>query len=90
MYHPWDNSTIFYQQDKGGGINPPPMALSFGLGNATERCHLSPLRLPSPVLRSLLTSGKPAVDIFRLLVVITIFWTKFQKVLIFYKFLDII
>ena len=22
MYHPWDNSTIFYQQDKGGGIIP--------------------------------------------------------------------
>lgn len=22
MYHPWDNSTIFYQQDKEGGINP--------------------------------------------------------------------
>ena len=21
MYHPWDNSTIFYQQDKEGGIN---------------------------------------------------------------------
>lgn len=37
-----------------------------------------------------ITRGKPAVDIFRLLVVITIFWTKFQKVLIFYKFLDII
>lgn len=72
------------------GYFPPAKALSFGLGNATERCHLSPLRLPSPVPRSLLTSGKPAVDIFRLLVVITIFWTKFQKALIFYKFLDII
>ena len=22
MYHPWDNSTIFYQQDKAGGIIP--------------------------------------------------------------------
>ena len=22
MYHPWDNSTIFYQQDKEVGINP--------------------------------------------------------------------
>ena len=34
------------------------------------------------------TRGKPAG--FRLLVVITIFWILFQKVLIFQRFLDII
>ena len=43
------------------GYFPPARALAFGIGNATERCHLSPLRLPSPVPRSLSTRGKPAL-----------------------------
>ena len=30
MYHPWDNSTIFYQQDKAFGINPSATSAQAG------------------------------------------------------------
>ena len=59
MQHPWDNSTIFYQQDKEGGINPTfdSRAPSFKTagGNLPPRCLLF------FVLRELVTSGKPAL-----------------------------
>ena len=60
MYHPWDNSTIFYQQDKGGGINPPPMALACGLKDGAAGRHSPPRRIPSLASRSPTTRGKPA------------------------------
>lgn len=35
MQHPWDNSTIFYQQVKVGGIFPPTRAAQAG----NPLCH---------------------------------------------------
>ena len=44
MQHPWDNSTIFYQQDKEGGINPPSTLARFFLQNrAAGRQSAAPL-----------------------------------------------
>ena len=48
------------KQDKGGGINPPPMALACGLLDDAAGRLLPPRRIPSPALRSLKTRGKPA------------------------------
>ena len=45
MQHPWDNSTIFYQQDKEGGINPTfdPLALCFEPAQRGRQKFAAPL-----------------------------------------------
>ena len=62
MQHPWDNSTIFYQQDKEGGIYPAfdscslrPLKIKQRGGRLPPRCFLFFHR------RALSTSGKPAL-----------------------------
>ena len=52
------------KQDKGGGINPPPRALACGLEDDAAGRHSPPRRFPSFVLRSLITSGKPAFLVY--------------------------
>ena len=55
MQHPWDNSTIFYQQDKEGGINPAfaPRALRPSKQRSVAASFASPLR------RALKQAGNP-------------------------------
>ena len=48
------------KQDKGGGINPPPMALACGLEDGAAGRHSPPRRIPSLASRSATTRGKPA------------------------------
>ena len=62
MQHPWDNSTIFYQQDKEGWINPAfdPRALC-SLKQCGGAAICRPVSYYFFVRRSLVTSGKPAL-----------------------------
>ena len=60
MQHPWDNSTIFYQQVKEGGILPPSTSARFFLQNsAAGRQFAAPLLTFSSPVALLQQAGNP-------------------------------
>lgn len=68
---PLEDGTNLYQkptpkQDKGGGINPPPMALACGLENDAAGGECRPAAFRLPPLARLQRAGNPRLGVMEM------------------------